>query len=226
MPGSVAISRPCRLAATDFLRDTDVQTEELVALLDLADEIKRSPGGYTSALGGRSLVLMFEKPSLRTKLTFELAMKQMGGGSVFLEGPIGVREPLKDVARNLDRWVNGLVARVFLQSTVEGLAQWSRVPVINALSDLYHPCQALADVLTIKEHFGTLDKVKRVMKLLGMVNATPDYEKHPIVINGCSELFVELWGEDNGKGVRSAVGMGSLPNNVAVEIEAMFEIHQ
>jgi ornithine carbamoyltransferase len=81
-------------------------------------------------------------------------MKQMGGGSVFLEGPIGIREPLKDVARNLDRWVNGLVARVFLQSTVDGLAAWSRVPVINALSDLYHPCQALADVQTIREHFG------------------------------------------------------------------------
>jgi ornithine carbamoyltransferase len=77
----------------------------------------------------------------------------MGGGSVFLEGPIGVREPLKDVARNLDRWVNGLVARVFLQSTVDGLAHWSRVPVINALSDLYHPCQALADFQTIREHF-------------------------------------------------------------------------
>ena len=71
-----------------------------------------------------------------------------------MEGPIGVREPLKDVARNLDRWVNGLVARVFLQSTVDGLAEWSRVPVINALSDLYHPCQALADVQTIREHFG------------------------------------------------------------------------
>jgi ornithine carbamoyltransferase len=89
-------------------------------------------------------------------------MKQMGGGSVFLEGPIGVREPLKDVARNLDRWVNGLVARVFLQSTVDGLAAWSRVPVINALSDLYHPCQALADVQTIREHFGVsrLDGLK------------------------------------------------------------------
>ena len=83
----------------------------------------------------------------------------------------------------------------------------------------------LAILSTIKDEFGTLDKVKRVMKVLGMVNATPDYEKHPIVINGCSELFVELWGEDNGKGVRSAVGMGSLPNNVAVEIEAMFEIY-
>src|SRR5215813_4912302 len=83
----------------------------------------------------------------------------------------------------------------------------------------------LAILSSIKDHFGNLDKVKRVIKLLGMVNATPDYEKHPVVINGCSELFVAIWGEDNGKGVRSAVGMGSLPGNVAVEIEAMFEIH-
>ena len=83
----------------------------------------------------------------------------------------------------------------------------------------------LAILSSIKDQFGGLDKIKRVIKLLGMVNSTPDYEKHPIVINGCSELFVALWGEDEGKGVRSAVGMGSLPNNVAVEIEAMFEIY-
>ncbi len=82
----------------------------------------------------------------------------------------------------------------------------------------------LAILSSIREHFGSLDKIKRVIKLLGMVNAVPDYEKHPIVINGCSELFVELWGDDDGKGVRSAVGMGSLPGNVAVEIEAIFEI--
>jgi enamine deaminase RidA (YjgF/YER057c/UK114 family) len=82
----------------------------------------------------------------------------------------------------------------------------------------------LAMLSAIKEELGTLDKIKRVIKLLGMVNATPDYEKHPVVINGCSELFVQLWGDDNGKGVRSAVGMGSLPGNVAVEIEAIFEI--
>jgi enamine deaminase RidA (YjgF/YER057c/UK114 family) len=83
----------------------------------------------------------------------------------------------------------------------------------------------LAILASIKTELGDLQKIKRVMKVLGMVNATADYEKHPLVINGCSELFVELWGEDNGKGVRSAVGMGSLPNNVAVEIEAMFEIY-
>lgn len=83
----------------------------------------------------------------------------------------------------------------------------------------------LAILSSIKAELGDLNKVKRVMKVLGMVNAITDYEKHPLIINGCSELFVDLWGEDNGKGVRSAVGMGSLPNNVAVEIEAMFELY-
>jgi len=103
---------------------------------------------------------LFEKPSLRTRLTFELAIQQLGGSAVTGEGPIGVREPLKDVARNLDRWVNGIVARTYLQHTVEELARWSSVPVINALTDLYHPCQALADVFTLAERFGELRGLK------------------------------------------------------------------
>jgi ornithine carbamoyltransferase len=153
-------NRILKAQASDLLHDLDLTTDELLYLLDLAAEVKASPAGYAHALDGKNIALLFEKPSLRTKLTFELAMKQLGGGSVFIEGPIGVREPLKDVARNLDRWVNGIVARVFLQGTVEGLAAWSRVPVINALSDLYHPCQALADVQTIREHFGKLQGLK------------------------------------------------------------------
>ncbi|HKA01205.1 MAG TPA: ornithine carbamoyltransferase [Candidatus Solibacter sp.] len=139
--------------ATDLLQDLDLTHDELLYLLDLAAEVKVSPARYGHALEGKNIAMLFEKPSLRTKLTFDLAMQQMGGGSVFIEGPIGVREPLKDVARNLDRWTNGIVARVFLQTTVEDLARWSRVPVINALSDLYHPCQALADMQTIGERF-------------------------------------------------------------------------
>lgn len=83
----------------------------------------------------------------------------------------------------------------------------------------------LAILTSVKKELGSLDKVKRVVKLLGMVNAVPEYMLHPVVINGCSELYVQIWGEDNGRGVRSAVGMGSLPNNVAVEIEAIFELH-
>ncbi len=83
----------------------------------------------------------------------------------------------------------------------------------------------LAMLTSLSKYLGDLSRVKRVIKLFGMVNATPDYEKHPVVINGCSALFAELWGEENGIGVRSAVGMGSLPGNVAVEIEAIFELH-
>jgi enamine deaminase RidA (YjgF/YER057c/UK114 family) len=83
---------------------------------------------------------------------------------------------------------------------------------------------ALAILSSVKEELGDLDKIKRVVKLFGMVNCTPDFERHALVINGCSELFVQLWGEDNGKGVRSAVGMVSLPFGVAVEIEAIFEV--
>ena len=78
---------------------------------------------------------------------------------------------------------------------------------------------------SIKSKLGSLDKIKRVIKVLGMVNAVPEFEQHPYVINGCSELFAQLWGDDLGVGVRSAVGMGSLPNNISVEIEAMFELH-
>ena len=143
-----------KTSGSDLLRDLDLTDDELVSLLDLASDVKRLPGQYAQALAGKSIALLFEKPSLRTRLTFELAVKQVGGESVFVEGPIGGREPLKDVARNLDRWVNGIVARVFLQDTVEELAKWSAAPVINALSDLYHPCQALADVQTIRERFG------------------------------------------------------------------------
>src|SRR5436305_1139150 len=139
----------------DLLRDLDLTGDELVYLLDLAGEVKRNPNDFAHALDNQSIALLFEKPSLRTRLTFELAIKQLGGGSVAVDGPIGVREPLKDVARNLDRWVNGIVARVFAQETIDALARWSSVPVINALSDAFHPCQALADMQTIQEHFGS-----------------------------------------------------------------------
>jgi ornithine carbamoyltransferase len=149
-----------KTSAPDLLRDLDLTGDELEYLLDLAGDVKRFPANYDRALAGKSIALLFEKPSLRTRITFELAIKQLGGNSVFTEGPIGGREPLKDVARNLDRWVNGIAARVFSQDTVEELARWSSVPVINALSDMYHPCQALADVQTIRERFGPEEKVK------------------------------------------------------------------
>jgi ornithine carbamoyltransferase len=114
-------------------------------------------------LAGRILALLFEKPSLRTRVTFEVAMKTLGGESVFIDcrgEPIGQREPVSDVARNLERWVDGIAARTFRHSTVEELARWADVPVINALSDRAHPCQALADFLTLHDTFGRLKGLK------------------------------------------------------------------
>jgi ornithine carbamoyltransferase len=145
------------IAAAGLTRDLDLSTTELPALLNLAAEVKRSPRDFRRDLESKSAALLFEKPSLRTRLTFELAVQQLGGSVVTVEGPIGQREPLQDVARNLGRWVDVIVARTFAQSTVDGLAQWSRIPVVNALSDMFHPCQALADMQTLAEHFGSFE---------------------------------------------------------------------
>ena len=140
--------------------DLDLTVDALVDVLDLAAQVKRAPSRFADRLRGRYLTLLFEKPSLRTRFTFELAIRQLGGDCVTSAGPIGEREPLKDIARNLERWTQGIVARVFSQSTIEELAEWSSVPVINALSDKFHPCQALADVQTLREHFGRLEGLK------------------------------------------------------------------
>jgi len=148
------------IAARDLTRDTDLSAAEFRQLLALAEQVKRSPSRFSGALSGQYLSLLFEKPSLRTRMTFELAIKQLGGDCVVSTGPIAVREPVKDVARNLERWTGGIVARTFSQETIDELARWAGVPVVNALSDRYHPCQALADLFTIEERFGRLHGLK------------------------------------------------------------------
>ena len=145
-----------KIGVSDFTRDLDLSQDELLALLDLTQQVKATPSRFARALSGRYLSLLFEKPSLRTRMTFELAIKQLGGDAVLNTGPVGGREPIKDVARNLDRWTNAIVARTFSHDTIEQLAQWSSVPVINALSDRFHPCQALADMFTLLEKFDDL----------------------------------------------------------------------
>ena len=149
-----------KAAARDFTCDLDLTPDELVRLLDLTARLKATPARYAQALRGRYISLLFEKPSLRTRVTFELAIKQLGGDSIFDAGRIGAREPLEDIARNLDRWTQAIVARTFSQQTIEELARWAGVPVINALSDLYHPCQALADIFTLRERFRELRGLK------------------------------------------------------------------
>src|ERR1044072_9471759 len=113
-------------------------------------------GGYDFALAGKNLALIFEKPSLRTRVTFEVAIRQLGGWPILLgqtESRLGEREAVQDVARNLSFWVDGIVARVFSHQNLEDLALFASVPVINALSDREHPCQIIADLLTVLERW-------------------------------------------------------------------------
>ena len=151
------------IASTHVLIDTDLTSVEIASLLELAADVKSLPARYSSALRGKYAAMLFEKPSLRTRVTFELAMKQLGGDAVFQDHKgdrIGEREPARDMARNLDRWFDVVIARTFSQDTLVELARWSSVPVVNALSGAYHPCQALADYLTLKERFGDLKGLK------------------------------------------------------------------
>lgn len=149
------------LLGRDFLSLADLSPDQLRGLLDRAVQLKelQAAGQPHPLLAGLSLAMLFEKASLRTRTTFMVGMSQLGGFAVDLMNEhtqIGVRESIPDIARNLERWVDALMARVYAHRTLEELAAWADIPVINGLSDLTHPCQALADLLTIREHLGSL----------------------------------------------------------------------
>ena len=150
----------------DFLSIMDCPAESLRELLGLSAELKTlyKAGGKDSCLAGKTLAMLFEKPSLRTRISFQVAMTNLGGSVIYVKpediGGIGKREPVKDIARVLSRYVDGIMARTFEHSTVIDLARYATIPVINALTDWSHPCQAMADVLTIQEHCGRIEGVK------------------------------------------------------------------
>jgi len=148
-----------------FLSVADLSREHVFRLFTLAADLKSrwKAGRRASPLAARTLALIFEKPSLRTRVTFEVGVVQLGGRAVYLSGAeigLGTRETVPDVARNLSRWVDGIAARVFSHATVEGLAKHASIPVINALSDFEHPCQALADYFTLWERGVDLSAMK------------------------------------------------------------------
>ena len=152
-----AVAAPVELK-NDLLTGMEWTPEQLRDFYRLAADVKAQPEHYRSSLAGRVLVLIFEKPSLRTRVTFEVGVANLGGSSIFLDhtgARMSEREPIRDIARNLERWVQGIVARVFAQESLEELAINANVPVINALSDRFHPCQALADFFTLEERFGS-----------------------------------------------------------------------
>jgi ornithine carbamoyltransferase len=145
------------LQGRDFLRNLDLNALEYRTVMDTAHALKRGELRGQKPLEGKTLAMIFEKPSLRTRTTFDVGMFQLGGHSVNLtnaEIGLGTREPVRDIALNLERWVDGIMARVFLHSTLEELAKFSNKPVLNGLSDLLHPMQLLADFQTIEENFG------------------------------------------------------------------------
>jgi ornithine carbamoyltransferase len=154
---------PALSISRDLLTGTEWTPAQVRELYHLAADIKARPDRYRGALGGKFLALIFEKPSLRTRVTFEVGIQSMGGGAVFLDHTtthLGKRESIQDVAKNLERWVHAIVARVFEQKALEELAGHASIPVINALSDQFHPCQAFADFFTLEERFGNLRGLK------------------------------------------------------------------
>lgn len=159
-PGASASNYTQRsVVGRDLVSITDFTPDELACSLELAAAMKARPADFRGTLDGKQIVLFFEKPSLRTRLTFEAGMNSLGGTSFFVDqtqSRLGAREPLSDVAKNLERWVDGVVLRTFAHETVTSMATHASIPVINALSELEHPCQAMADMLTLQEHFGQL----------------------------------------------------------------------
>ena len=151
------------LVGRDLCSVADLTPQELAAILELAHAVKASPDDFRHALDAKQMVLFFEKDSLRTRLTFEAAMSTIGGNAIFVDQtaqPLGERESIPDVARNLERWMHIIVLRTFAHETITEMAAHADVPVINALSDLEHPCQAIADFMTLEERFGAVDGLK------------------------------------------------------------------
>ena len=196
---------------THLVSIRDLTREEIPRLFRLAAELKakQKAGDRAAPLAGRTLALVFEKPSLRTRVTFEVAMVHLGGRAIYLstqEIGLAVRESVPDVARNLGRWVDLIAARTFRHETVESLARHAGVPVVNGLSDLEHPCQALADFFTLWERRSDLAKVRLAwigdgnnvchsIILLAALTGTsvvvacpPGYEPKPSFQTACREL--------------------------------------
>ncbi len=147
----------------DFISIHDLTRYEFFELMDQTQKIKDDPEDYRKKLKNQILAMVFEKPSLRTRMTFEVGMLELGGKAIYLspnEIQLGKRETVEDVAHNLERWVDGIMIRTFAHDNILRLAKASSVPVINALTDLLHPCQAMADFFTLKEHKGNISEIK------------------------------------------------------------------
>ncbi len=164
LQSDVAFNESCkRLQGRDLCSVADFSVQEMAALMELTHAVKAHPQDFRDSLHARQMVLFFEKASLRTRLTFEAAINTLGGNAIFVDqtqSPLGERESIPDIARNVERWMSVMVLRTYSHSTITEMAAASRVPVVNALSDLEHPCQAIADFFTLEEHFGSVEGLR------------------------------------------------------------------
>ncbi|WP_052016786.1 ornithine carbamoyltransferase [Deinococcus sp. RL] len=194
---------PPVMAGRDFLSNLDMTPEELRAVLDTAHSMRRGEWRDVKPLSGLSLALIFEKPSLRTRTTFDVGMYQLGGHAITLSNQeigLGTRERVSDVARNLERWVDGVMGRVYLQQTLQELADHAAIPVINGLSDMLHPAQLLADYQTIEAEFGPDLRGRRVV-YLGDGNNLANSHIHMGILTGTAVTVVTPVGYEPNAGV-------------------------
>lgn len=188
-PPQTDVISDSKLTVSDLISVQYLTSEDIALIFKTASAIKKNPGDYAHALDRKTLALIFEKPSLRTRVTFDVGITGMGGNALFLdhsEAKLGERESIKDVAKNLERWVHGIVARTYKNKSVLELAEHASIPVINGLTDLLHPCQALTDYFTILERFGTVKNLK--FAYVGDGNNTC----HSL-IDCAAKLGLELW---------------------------------
>jgi len=218
----------------DFLSIHHLSVYEFNEILDLAQKMKAKPDKFKSSLRGKILAMIFQKPSLRTRVTFEVGMLQLGGEAIYLapaDIQLGSRETPFDVAKNLERWVDGIMARTFAHSIVVDLAEAARIPVVNALTDLLHPCQAMADFLTLREKKGDLSQLKLAyvgdgnnvchsLMLAGakagtkLAVATPQgYEPQPEIVNQARE---------DGQSTGFALSLSNDPIEAVREADAIY----
>ena len=222
------------LRGRDLLSIRDLSRGELRGLLALAADVKRQPARYAGRLRGRTLATIFEKPSLRTRVSFDVAVHELGGHAIDLapqEIGLGRREAIGDIARTLDRMVHAVVARTFAQETIERLAEAASIPVINALSEVSHPCQALADFLTMLEVTGRLNGLRLAFvgdgnnvanslifgaALLGVrmaMAAPPGYEPRPDVVE---------WARRHASSPRHGCRVTSSPEEAVSEADVVY----
>lgn len=204
----------------DFISLADWSREELDELLTLATRLKTElkAGNPSRPLAGKTLGMLFEKPSLRTRVTFETGIFQLGGLAVFMETKLGERETVPDMARNLERWMDGLVARTHSHEAVVELAEYSSAPVINALTDRLHPCQVLADAQTLIEHRGSIEGMKLVFAgdgnnmFASWANLATRYRFDLTLV--CPEGYA-LTGPDHEYAAKNALGEYTITHDVA-----------